>query len=286
MPTRIIAASALIALVGACSATPAATTSTTAAPTTTVPAATTTPPLARCSEDFEFGEGGQIADLTQESSDSGTIGAMSWEAAEDCETFTIAFQTSEGAPATTPPSAQVLHLESFQVLRVRMLGVGATVITDQLVETQLVDRIYVVRSLEGGMFIDFHLTEPTQARVEAVASPARLILTMRPGLVPLNGFSTIGERVVVTSPPAGSTVDPFLTVSGYSRTFEANVLLIGTLGNEVVVERSTIAADWAETWGEFRSTINLPPGPVSLFVGESSAQDGALEGVTVSLTVR
>jgi hypothetical protein len=180
----------------------------------------------------------------------------------------------------------VLHLESFQVLRVRMLGVDATVITDQLVETQLVDRIYVVRSLDGGMFIDFHLTEPTQARVEAGASPARLILTMRPGLVPLSGFSTIGERVVVTSPPAGSTVDPFLTVSGYSRTFEAVVLLIGTVGNEVVVERSTTAADWTETWGEFRSTINLPSGPVSLFVGESSAQDGALEGVTVSLTVR
>lgn len=167
-----------------------------------------------------------------------------------------------------------------------MQGVEATVITDQLVETRLVDRIYVVRSLEGGMFIDFHLAEPTQARVEAVVSPARLVLILKPGLVPLSGFSSMGDRVVVTSPPAGITVDPFLTVSGYSRTFEANVLLIATVGNDVVVERSTTAADWTETWGEFRSTISLPRGSISLFVGESRAQDGMLEGVTVSLTVR
>lgn len=275
----------LLALVAGCSAAPAATTSTTS-PSTTLPAATTTPTLARCSEDFEFGEGGDIAELDQQSSDSGTIGAISWDAAEGCETFTIAFQTSEGAPATTPPSARVLHLDSFQVLRVQMLGVGATVITDQLVETQLVDRLYVVRSLDGGMFVDFHLAEPAQARVEATASPARLVLTLKQGLVPLSGFSVFADRVVVTSPPAGSTVDAFLTVSGYSRTFEAGVLLIGTVGNDVVVERTTTAADWTETWGEFRSTINLPQGPVSLFVGESSARDGALEGVTLSLTVR
>lgn len=265
---------------------PPATTTTTTAPTTTLPAATTTPTLARCSEDFDFGEGGQIAEVTQASSDSGTIGTITWEAAEGCETFTISFQTTEGAPATTPPSARLLHLESFQVLRLGMAGIDATVLTDQLVETQLVERLYVVRALDGGVFIDFHLAEPTQARVEAASSPARLILTLKPGLVPLNGFSTVGDRVVVTSPVGGSTVTPFLTVAGYSRTFEANVLLIGTVGNNVVVERSTTAADWNETWGEFRSTINLPPGPVSLFVGESSSEDGALQGVTVSLTVR
>lgn len=256
------------------------------APTTTVAAATTTPTLARCSDDFEFGEGGLITELIQESSDSGTIGAISWDASEDCETFTITFQTSEGAPATTPPSARLLHLETFQVLRVRLQGVGATVITDQLVETRLVDRIYVVRALEGGMFIDLHLAEPAQARIEAGDSPARLLLTLKPGLVPLGGFSTIGDRVVVTTPPGGVTVDQFLTVSGYSRTFEANVLLIATVGNEVAVEENTTAADWTETWGEFRSSITLPQGPVSLFVGESSAEDGALEGVAISLTVR
>lgn len=249
-------------------------------------AETTTSTLARCSDEYEFGEGGQIAELAHETSDSGTIGAIAWETSEDCETFTLSFQTSEGAPATTPPAARLLHLESYQVLRVRLLGVGTTVITDQLVETQIVDRIYVVRALEGGMLVDFHLAEPAQARITQGASPARLVITLKPGLVPFSGFSTIGDRVVVTAPPDGDTVDPFLTVSGYSRTFEASVLLIATVGDEVVVERSTAAADWTETWGEFRSTISLPQGPVSLFVGESSPEDGALEGVAISLTVR
>lgn len=248
-------------------------------------AATTTPTLARCSDEFEFAEGDRIADLQQDASDSGTIGAISWSEEEDCETFTIDFQTSEGAPATTPPSAVVSHLETFQVLRIRLFNVDATVVTDQLVETTLVDRLYVVRSLDEGMLVDLHLAEPAQARMEAASSPARLTLVLKPGLVPITGFATITDRLVVTTPPAG-IVDPFLTVTGYSRTFEGNVTLIATAGNDVVMERSTTAADWSETWGEFRSTLSLPLGEVSLFAGEAGPEDGSLEGATIRLTVR
>lgn len=285
MTSRQIAGAGFAFLLAACTAAPA-TTTTTSAPTTTSPAATTTPTLARCSDEFAFNEGGEVADLPQESSDSGTIGAISWTAEEDCETFTVDFQTSEGAPATTPPTASVFHLDTFQVLRVRLLGVGASVVTDQLVDTDLVDRLYVVRSLDGGMFIDLHLASPAGARVETTSPPARLVLTLKPGLVPVTGFSTISDRVVVTSPADGATVDPFLTVSGYSRTFEANVTLIATAGHDVLMERTTTAADWSETWGEFRSTVNMPTGRVSLFVGETSPEDGALEGATIHLTVR
>ena len=271
--------------IAACTEAPTETT-TTAAPTTTAPEATTTPTLGRCADEFEFAEGGQIADLRHEGSDSRTIGAISWTKEEDCETFTIAFQTSEGAPATTPPSTELLHLESFQVLRVQMVNVNATVVTDQVVETTLVDRLFVVRSLEEGMFIDFHLAEPAQARVEAVSSPAQLILTLKPGLVPFTGFSTIGERVVVTSPIPGAIVDSVFTIGGYSRTLEAGVLFVASIGGEVVAERSTIAASWMDTWGEYRANLELPEGTVSLFVGEASQLDGTLEGVTLTMTVR
>lgn len=246
----------------------------------------TTPTVAPCADEFEFGEGGEIADLDHDASDSGAIGAISWTEEQGCETFTIAFQTSEGAPATTPPSTELLHLESFQVLRVRMNSLDATVVTDQLVETTLVDRLFVVRSLEEGMFIDFHLAQPSQARIEAASSPAQLILTLKPGLVPFTGFSTIGERVVVTSPPAGATVDSVFTISGYSRTLEAGVLFVASIGSEVVAERSTIAAAWMDTWGEYRANLELPEGTVSLFVGEANQLDGTLEGVTVRMTVR
>ncbi len=275
----------LTALVAACSAAPEGTTSTLPA-TTTAPAAVTTPTVAPCADEFEFGEGGQIADLDHDASDSGTIGAISWTEEADCESFTIAFQTSEGAPATTPPSTELLHLESFQVLRVQMSNVDATVVTDQLVETSLVDRLFVVRSLEEGMFIDFHLAQPSQARIEAASSPAQLILTLKPGLVPFTGFSTIGERVVVTSPTAGAMVDSVFTIGGYSRTLEAGVLFVASIGSEVVAERSTVAAAWMDTWGEYRANLALPEGTVSLFVGEADQLDGTLEGVTVRMTVR
>lgn len=275
----------LTALVASCSAAPAETTSTLPA-TTTAPAAATTPTVAPCADEFEFGEGGKIADLDHGASDSSTIGAISWTEEQDCETFTITFQTSEGAPATTPPSIELLHLDSFQVLRVQMINVDATVVTDQLVETSLVDRLFVVRSLEEGMFIDFHLAQPSQARIEAGSSPAQLTLTLKPGLVPFTGFSTIGERVVVTSPTAGAMVDSVFTIGGYSRTLEAGVLFVASIGSEVVAERSTIAAAWMDTWGEYRANLELPEGTVSLFVGEADQLDGTLEGVTVRMTVR
>jgi len=273
------------ALVTSCSAAPAGTTST-LPPTTTAPAAVTTPTVAPCADEFEFGEGGRIADLDHDASDSGTIGAISWTEEQDCETFTVDFQTSEGAPATTPPSTELLHLESFQVLRVQLSNVDATVVTDQLVETTLVDRLFVVRSLEEEMFIDFHLAEPAQARIEAASSPAQLILTLKPGLVPFTGFATVGERVVVTSPTAGALVDSVFTIGGYSRTLEAGVLFVASVGSEVVAERSTIAAAWMETWGEYRANLELPEGTVSLFVGEANQLDGRLEGVTITITVR
>lgn len=263
-----------------------ATTPATVDTTTSLPAVTTTPTPDRCAAEFEFAEGEEIADLRQDASDSGTIGTVSWAEEDECETFSIEFQTSEGAPATTPPSAVVSHLETFQVLRVRLSDVDATVVTDQLVETTLVDRIYIVKALEGGMFVDLHLTEPAQARLEAESSPARLILILKPGLVPITGFSSIAERVVVTTPPSGVVVDPLLTVTGYTRTFEGNVEFIATSGNEVLFERSTTAADWSETWGEFRAPLSLPEGGISLFVGETSPEDGSLEGATIRLTVR
>lgn len=286
MLSRILATTLLVTSTLACSESATDTTTTTiGVTTTTVSAVTTTPIPDRCSAEYEFTEG-EIADLRQESSDSGTIGTISWTEESDCETFSIEFQTSEGAPATTPPSAGVSHLETFQVVRIRLSDVDATVVTDQLVETTLVDRIYVVRSLEPGMFVDLHLREPAQARLEAESSPARLILTLKPGLVPISGFSTIAERVVVTTPPSGVVVDPSLTVTGYTRTFEGTVEFIATSGNDVLFERSTTAADWAETWGEFRAPLSFPQGGLSLFVGETSPQDGTLEGATIRLTVR
>jgi hypothetical protein len=238
-----------------------------------------------CPGEGAFTEGGRVVQIPQPGSDATTLGQISWEANEGCEVFTFTFETAEGAPATTPPGIRVGHLDTFQILRI-YLDIEATTITDQLVETELVERLFVVRALDGGMFVDLHLAAPAQARVKLNRSPASLTLYLEPGKISFNGTATVGDLVVVTSPPSGTEEDSPVTVRGYSRTFEANVLFIATAGDEIVAETFTTAADWAETWGEFRVSMVLEPGEISLFVGEESPRDGTLEGVTISLVVR
>ncbi len=238
-----------------------------------------------CPEEGQFTEGGHVGRIDQGLSDATTIGTISWEETDACETFTISFETSEGAPATTPPTVIVDYLEPAPIIRIR-LEVDTTVVTDQLVETTLVDRLYVVSSLEGNMFIDLHLAAPAQSRVDIDTSPAAVRIDLQPGIVEFARQPATSKLTVVTSPLDGATVEPTTAITGYTRTFEANVIVIGTADGQVVARANTTAADSIGTWGEFRTEIDLEPGDVSLFVGDESPQDGSLEGVTLGVTVR
>jgi len=244
----------------------------------------TLPPVVECPGAGDFEEGGGIADVDGEGADGSRLTRITWGGSDLCETFTFEFATSEGAPATMVPDVRIDHLETFQVIRIHM-DVDAAVLTDQLVETGLVDRLYVVRSLDGEMFVDLHLSAPAAARARVGASPALLSVDLRPGFVPMTGSAAVGERVILVSPPANTAVEPVTELTGYARTFEANVLVVVTQSGTLVTETTTTAADWSETWGEFRLELGLPPGEVAVFVGEVSPEDGALEGVTVDLTV-
>ena len=226
-----------------------------------------------------------MATIEQTSSDSSMIGLISWEAEEACETFTVTFETSEGAPATTPPGVEVVYVDGAPVIRIA-LDTEQTVITDQLVETDLVERLYVVRALDGGMFIDLHLAAPAQAHVAVENSPARLVLDLQPGIVEYPTSAAISAIAVLVAPLDEAIVPADVEVEGYTRTFESNVMIIATSGDHVVAEENTTAADSVETWGEFRMSLTLPTGDVSLFVGDQSPEDGSLEGVTISLTVQ
>ena len=257
---------------------------TTTAPTTTAPT-TTLPLVAGCPDGGEFVEDGTIASFDQDQSDSSVIGQISWTADEACETFTFSFVTSEGAPATTPPSITAAYVEGAPVIRVSV-DANQTILTDQLVETRLIDRLYVVRSLEGGLFIDLHLAGPAQARVRIDGSPARVTLDVQPGIVEYPIAATVSDLVVVVSPLDTDVITSTIEVTGYTRTFESNVMIIATSGDQLVAEMNTTAAGGLETWGEFKARVVLPLGEVSLFVGDQNAEDGGLEGVTISLTVR
>ncbi|HSJ82403.1 MAG TPA: Gmad2 immunoglobulin-like domain-containing protein [Acidimicrobiia bacterium] len=268
--------------------------------TTTPPAATATSPTtstiappgtseveAGCPEDSGFVDAGRVLRLDQPTSDTTTIGLISWQAVEGCERFTIRFETTEGAPATTPPTIVLDFIETRQVLRI-WTAADSTVVTDHLVETPLVDRMFVVRALAGGMFIDLHLKDPAQARAETTNSPASLTLEMQGGIQPFDSSAVYAGNTVLTDPQDGgkAAAGVPLEVKGYSRVFEATMHIVATVDGEMVAETSTTAAEWTETWGEFTSSIQLPPGDVSLFVGEQSPDDGEPTGVTIDVTVR
>ena len=259
--------------------------------TTGVPATTSTTvgpanPSAGCPDDQGFVDAGRVMSAGQETSDTNTLGPIAWLVEDGCERLTAQFETTEGAPATTPPAVVVEFLDSRQVLRIRV-DVGSTVVTDQLLETPLVDRLFVVRALDGGMFIDLHLRGPAQARAALSTSPARLTLELEAGVQPLDTAAVIEGNTVLISPSVGAQPSAgAIGVAGYARVFEANVLVVAEVGGQTVAQTTTTAADWTETWGEFRAQIQLPPGEVSLFVGEESPADGSRVGATINLTVR
>ena len=277
----------VVLLIGsACGSVSGIATTTTAPPpasTTTIPPQVVPEPS--CPLAIEFASEGRIFRLDQPTSDTGMIGLISWDLSPGCESFRIDFETTEGAPSTTAPSVIVEYLDTRQVIRV-YLDVDRTVITDQRVETELVDRLYVVRGLDGGMFIDFHLAKPAEARARITNSPAQLTLQFQPGNLPFEGTAALSEYAVVIEPSDGSVGSPSIRISGYARTFEANVLIIATAGDRVVAETNAVAADWVETWGEFQTRLDVPLGETSIFVGESDPKDGSLAGVTIRMTNR
>lgn len=274
-----------VLLVAACANDgPPSTTSAGATTSTTPVSDSTLPPVVDCPGVGEFEEGRGIADLTAESSDSRRLGQISWDTSDQCETFTFEFETAEGAPATTPPSIAVHHLDSFQVVRVTM-GIESAGLADQLVETNLVERLYVVRSVTGGLFVDLHLASPAAVRVSSSSSPARLTLELRPGFVDFEGESSFADEVVLVSPTGGSTVGAATRFIGYAQTTEGAVGAIVTQDGVVVTEGETTAVESPNVWGEFRLDLTLPLGPVTVFVGDADDEQG-LDGVSLDLLAR
>ncbi|HSK05880.1 MAG TPA: Gmad2 immunoglobulin-like domain-containing protein [Acidimicrobiia bacterium] len=255
-------------------------------PTSTIPIGPTQPPPG-CPEDDGFVDGGRVMRVDQPTSDTNSVGLISWMAVDGCEQFTFRFETNEGAPATTPPTIVADFSESRQVLRL-WTSAQSSVVTDQLVETPLVDRMFVVRGLAGGIYVDLHLESPAQARAEVSNSPAHLTVYLEPGIDPFDSTAVYGQTVVVTAPAVGAEAVAGIPVdvTGYARTMEANVLIGATVDGQLVAETTATAADSTETWGEFSAPIQLPPGQVSLFVGEPGPEEGDPIGVTIDLTVR
>lgn len=277
----------LVALLTACGSIGGVASSTTVLPPppSTIKPETPVDPGLGCPQIGDFVDRGRVMRQDQPESDTAIVGLIAWELSQGCERFVIEFETTEGAPATTPPSVIVEFLETRQVIRIH-LNADRTVITDQIVETDLVDRLFVVRALDTGSFVDLHLRLPAQARVRVSNSPARLIIELQAGLEDFAGQAAVSDRSVVTNPFDGAEGPTNIEVSGYARTAEGSVLIIATSGDQVVADATADVAESEETWGEFKTRIDVPSGETSIFVGEEDPSDGSLAGVTVKMLNR
>jgi hypothetical protein len=217
-------------------------------------------------------------------SDASQISSLAVFTSGVCERFEVGLVTDGFAPATSAPETSVEILPEAGVVRIQFNGrIASTAVTDSLIESGLVHQAFVVRALNGGLFVDLHLARPVAARAVEMRNPARVAVELRPGGEPVALGSAIGGSVVVTSPSQRVVEYPF-TIVGYARTFEANVIARVNVDGATADQYVTTAADWLETWGEFR--IDVPSGPggdITLFVGEESAKDGTLDGVDLEL---
>jgi len=255
--------------------------------TTSMPPSATVEPAPVClQEEIPFAADGIVATLGEGKGDAAAVGGVRWASHGTCERVIVDLLTESGAPAGALGEATVAYAADIGIVRVE-LPFSVTAVADSVVEGDMVERVFVVRRLSGELAIDIHLAadNPTVVRSFEVGEPARIILdltTAPDGVIPPTS-PTIAADVVVLSPLPGPAAYP-LIVSGYARTFEANVVARLVRGGTTEAEATATAADWLAAWGEFELTFEEgPSGSVALLVGENSPADGAFAGASISL---
>jgi hypothetical protein len=229
-------------------------------------------------------EEGTVAESSPAVEDAERIGMVSWETTAECEVFMIDLVTAEGAPSTAPPALTAQLLREIGLLRVN-LDVTGTAVTDQLVQSNLVDRYYVVRSIEPpfNLFVDFILTAPARARVSTQAGPGQVVIELEAGGSSYPASPIATQRTILLSPSPGPVEVP-IPILGYGRPFEATVFIQVIQNGEPVTNTFTMAADYIDTWGEFAIDLETEAtGPAQLFVGGESAESGDPDGALIDI---
>jgi hypothetical protein len=251
------------------------------------PAAPPASPTAQavCLEGGGFGSTGDLTVAGAGQTTAAAVGTLRWGDHAGCERVVIDLVQANGAPADGAGTVRAQLLRDQGVVRVFLdPRVNATRQTETSFGAELAEEAYVVRGLNARLFVDVHLAATAEARVLTLASPARIIIDLKPGGAPI-GRPAEHRLVKVLAPPAGRATYP-LRIKGYSRTFEANV--VGRLQQgQTVVQQVTTAADWVDTWGQFSLTIDAGPrGAADLFVGDFSPADGSEQGVHLQMTMQ
>lgn len=258
------------------------------APETTVQTSSPTtegPVAAPCLEGLNsfFGDG-PLGSQSGDAADAATITGLAMTPYEGCERLVVELAAASGAPATSLGETRAEFIRANGIVRVHLdPSITGTALSDVVFGGSLIDRVYVVRDFDNSLFFDVHLSGPAVARFSEVSSPARLVVDLAPGGGEIRRAAHESFIVVM---PVDDTLTPPVSVEGYGRTFEANVVIRARRDGNIVAEAYTTSTDYLETWGRFE--VGLPAditGNLELFIGEDSARDRAEQGVRLEVTV-
>lgn len=216
--------------------------------------------------------------------DADTVLAVRYGEHEGYERVVIDLGAGE-EPARVVPRWMLTSPEGDGLTRIHLPSTSATGVSDGEFGDGLVKGFHVVRAPEGGMFVDVTARRAFRYRTLELADPARLVVDFRPAGAPLEEpLPASGGDTVLVEPRSGARVSDPLTVSGYSRNFEAaNTIILKDAGGRELVRETVTSNDWSTTWGYFEATVDLPPfsGKGVLQVGTASARDGSFRGVEI-----
>lgn len=222
-----------------------------------------------------------------ESGAAGRISEVRYGVHEGYERLVVDFE-SDGGPATAVPEWRFQSPAGEGYSRITFPGLESTAVSDGDLWSSIMDDFFIARAPDEGFFIDIFATGAFQYRILELKDPGRLAIDYSPVSVDLyHPLPVRGERNVVMQPRPGEAVGGPLTVSGYSRNFEASTTVILRGPDGAVLAQQTVQAnDWAETWGYFEASLDVPAftGEATLQVGSQSPRDGTFEGVEIPVS--
>jgi hypothetical protein len=206
--------------------------------------------------------------------DAAAIAGLRWDDFEGCQRMVVSLATADQAPATRSGQVEVSVRSDLGVVRVDFGSeIERTAVADAVMDTSLVAGAFVVRDIEGELFLDLHIRTAVEVRAMTPGAPARVVVDLRPASGDDSESAVMGPLAVVITPNQPEATYP-LDVSGYARTPEAAVVIRLSVEGEQVVTLGATAADWLETWGAFSATIQDGPlGNGELLVGDGSDLD-------------
>ena len=188
-------------------------------------------------------------------------------------------------PAGSVPEWTLSSPAGDGVLRMSLPSVSSTGVSDGEFGGGLLEDFHVVHAPEGGMFVDIFAGSAFTYRVIEVLNPARLVIDFKPSDAKLDVTLPAEEdNTVLTQPRRGTGIEDPLTISGYSRNFEArNTITLTDSSGEVVAQEVVQSNDWTSTWGYFETTLDLSDfeGRGTLRVGAESPRNGTFDGVEI-----